>query len=92
MGKHKGKILLAVDGSDQAFETVRYVSQLFPPKRMETVLFHVATKVPEGFWDVEKNPAFKHKLSSVAAWATRWRERGSCSWIEASQKIRSVSK
>jgi hypothetical protein len=46
MGKHKGKILLAVDGSDQAFETVRYVSQLFPPKRMETVLFHVATKVP----------------------------------------------
>jgi nucleotide-binding universal stress UspA family protein len=60
-----------VDGSDQAFETVRYVSQLFPPKRMETVLFHVATKVPEGFWDVEKNPAFKHKLSSVAAWATR---------------------
>lgn len=71
MGKHKGKILLAVDGSDQAFETVRYVSQLFPPKRMETVLFHVATKVPEGFWDVEKNPAFKHKLSSVAAWATR---------------------
>ena len=71
MGKHRGKILLAVDGSDQAFETVRYVSQLFPPKRMETVLFHVATKVPEGFWDVEKNPAFKHKLSSVAAWATR---------------------
>ena len=71
MGKHRGRILLAVDGSDQAFETVRYVSQLFPPKRMETVLFHVATKVPEGFWDVEKNPAFKHKLSSVAAWATR---------------------
>ncbi len=71
MGKHRGRILLAVDGSDQAFETVRYVSQLFPSKRMETVLFHVATKVPEGFWDVEKNPAFKHKLSSVAAWATR---------------------
>jgi nucleotide-binding universal stress UspA family protein len=71
MGKHRGRILLAVDGSDQAFEAVRYVSQLFPPKRMETVLFHVATKVPEGFWDVEKSPAFKHKLSSVAAWAMR---------------------
>ena len=71
MVKHTGKILLAVDGSDQAFEAVRYVSQLFPPKRMETVLFHVLTKVPEGFWDVEKSPAFKHKLSSVAAWATR---------------------
>jgi nucleotide-binding universal stress UspA family protein len=71
MGKHKGKILLAVDGSDQAFEAVRYVSQLFPPKRMEVVLFHALSKVPEGFWDVEKSPAFKHRLSSVAAWATR---------------------
>jgi nucleotide-binding universal stress UspA family protein len=71
MGKHTGRILLAVDGSDQAFEALRYVSQLFPPKRMEVVLFHVATKVPEGFWDVEKSPTFKHKLSSVAAWATR---------------------
>ena len=71
MGKYEGKILLAVDGSDQAFEAVRYVSQLFPPRRIETVLFHVLTKLPEGFWDVEKSPAFKHKLSSVAAWATR---------------------
>ena len=38
---------------------------------MEVVLFHALSKVPEGFWDVEKSPAFKHKLSSVAAWATR---------------------
>jgi nucleotide-binding universal stress UspA family protein len=71
MGKHKGKILLAVDGSDQAFEAVRYVSQLFPPKGVEVVLFHALSKVPEGFWDVEKSPAFRQKLSSVAAWATR---------------------
>jgi nucleotide-binding universal stress UspA family protein len=71
MGKHRGKILLAVDGSDQALEAVRYVSQFFPPKRMEVVLFHALSKVPEGFWDVEKSPAFKHKLSSAAAWATR---------------------
>ena len=71
MVKDRGRILLAVDGSDQAFEALRYVSQLFPPKRMEVVLFHVATKVPEGFWDVEKSPAFKHKLSGAAAWATQ---------------------
>jgi nucleotide-binding universal stress UspA family protein len=69
MSKNKGKILLAVDGSDQAFEAVRYVSQLFPPERMEVVLFHALSKVPEGFWDVEKSAAFKHKLSSAAAWA-----------------------
>ena len=52
MGKHRGRILLAVDGSDQAFEAVRYVSQLFPPKRMEAVLFHVAPKCQRvsGMW------------------------------------------
>ena len=54
MGKYKHRILLAVDGSDQAFETVRYVSRLFPPNRMVVVLFHVTSKIPESFWDIEK--------------------------------------
>ncbi len=71
MDKDGRRILLAVDGSDQAFEAVRYVSQLFPPNRIEAVLFHVMSEVPEGFWDVEKSPAFKHKLASIAAWAMR---------------------
>ena len=35
MGKYRSKILLAVDGSDQSFEAVRYVGQLFPPNRTE---------------------------------------------------------
>jgi len=69
MGKHKRRILLAVDGSDQAFEAVRYVSQLFPPNRLEVVLFHVTSKIPESFWDIEKNPTFRHQLAPVAAWA-----------------------
>ena len=66
--KHRRKILLAVDGSDQAFEAVRYVSLLFPPDRMEVVLFHVMTKVPESFWDVEKEPAYSHKVATTRAW------------------------
>ena len=65
------KILLAVDGSDQAFEAVRYTSQLFPPNRLEVVLFHVMSKIPESFWDIEKNPTFRHQLAPVAAWATQ---------------------
>ncbi|MBW2576266.1 MAG: universal stress protein [Deltaproteobacteria bacterium] len=66
--KHRRKILLAVDGSDQAFEAVRYVSLLFPPNRMEVVLFHVMTKVPESFWDVEKEPAYSNKVATTRAW------------------------
>ncbi|MGB6929387.1 MAG: universal stress protein [Syntrophobacteria bacterium] len=71
MGKYKRRILLAVDGSDQAFEAVRYVSHLFPPNRMEVVLFHVLTKIPESFWDIERNPTFRHQLAPVAVWATQ---------------------
>jgi len=66
--KHRRKILLAVDGSDQAFEAVRYVSRLLPPNRMEVVLFHVMTKVPESFWDIEKEPTYRHKVAATHAW------------------------
>lgn len=68
MVKNRRKILLAVDGSDQAFEAVRYVSRLFQPNRMEVILFHVTTKVPENFWDVEKEPAYRHKEDTVKYW------------------------
>jgi nucleotide-binding universal stress UspA family protein len=71
MSKYKRKILLAVDGSDQALDAVRYVSQLFPPNRMTVVLFHVMNEIPESYWDIKKNPAFRHKLAHVAAWATQ---------------------
>jgi nucleotide-binding universal stress UspA family protein len=66
--KHRKKFLLAVDGSDQAFETVRYVSRLFPPSRMEVVLFHVMSQIPESFWDIEKEPAYRQEAGSTTAW------------------------
>ena len=57
MSKSRSKILLALDGSDQALEATRYASQLFSPNRIEVVLFHVTTEIPERSWDVEKDPA-----------------------------------
>jgi len=76
--KHRRKILLAVDGSDQAFEAVRYVSLLFPPDRMEVVLFHVMTKVPESFWDVEKEPAYSNKVATTRAWELQQKKEIQC--------------
>jgi nucleotide-binding universal stress UspA family protein len=55
------KILLAVDGSDQAFEAARYVSQLFLPNCMEVVLFH-------SFWEARKDPAYRHRQAFIAEW------------------------
>jgi nucleotide-binding universal stress UspA family protein len=70
MSNYKRKILLAVDGSDQSLDAVRYVSQLFPPNRVEVVLFHVMSEIPDSYWDIKNNPAFRHKLAHVTAWAT----------------------
>ena len=71
MGRYKMKILLALDDSDQSYKAARYVSQLLPPNRVEVVLFHVMSKIPEIFWDIEKNPASRQQLAPLAAWATQ---------------------
>ena len=60
------KILLAVDGSDQAFQAARYVSQLFAPNRFDVVLFHVTTKIPESFWDIEEDPKLMFKEAGLS--------------------------
>lgn len=70
MVKYIRKILLAVDTSDQAFEAMRYVSQLFPPNQMEIVLFHVESTIPESFWDIEKEPVYSNKAAAISDWET----------------------
>lgn len=64
----KKRILVAVDGSEQAMEAVRYVGKILPPGGFEVVLFHVMTKVPESFWDLEKEPVFQYRIANVSAW------------------------
>jgi nucleotide-binding universal stress UspA family protein len=86
MGSYEKKLLLAVDGSEQSFEAVRYVSQVFPPKHLEVVLFHVMTKIPDSFWDIEKSPQFRHKLAPVAAWASQ-QERVIEEFMERSRQL-----
>jgi nucleotide-binding universal stress UspA family protein len=65
----KRRLLLALDGSEQSFEAVRYASQVLSPGKLKVVLFHVRSKIPESFWDIEKDPSFRHRLAPVAAWA-----------------------
>jgi nucleotide-binding universal stress UspA family protein len=67
MAEHKTRILLAVDGSDQAFEAARYVSQLFAPNQIDVVLFHVTSKIPESFWDIEEDPESMLKEAAPGA-------------------------
>ena len=66
MAERRTRILLAVDGSDQAFQAARYVSQLFAPNRIDVVLFHVTTKIPESFWDIEEDPELMLKEAGLS--------------------------
>jgi nucleotide-binding universal stress UspA family protein len=68
MNTPQRKILLVVDGSYQAYETVNYVSEVLPPSDTEIVLLHVASKVPESFWDLEKDPVWQQKVQTVRGW------------------------
>jgi nucleotide-binding universal stress UspA family protein len=66
------KILLAVDGSDQALEAVRYAGNMLPGDRTEIVLFNVGTGFPEVFWDLKRNPLYESKKSEVMEWLAEY--------------------
>ncbi len=66
------KILLAVDGSDQALEAVRYAGYMLPNDRTEIVLFNVGTGFPEVFWDMKRNPLYASKKPVVMEWLAEY--------------------
>ncbi len=82
----KRRLLIALDGSEQSFEAVRYASQVLPPGKMKVVLFHVQSKIPESFWDIEKDPSFRHRLAPVAAWAMQ-QEKAMEEFMESSRQL-----
>jgi nucleotide-binding universal stress UspA family protein len=65
------KIMIAVDGSDQALGAVRYVSEVLSPGRIKVVLFHVTTNIPESFWDLKDNTQVREQILSIGAWKAR---------------------
>ena len=65
------KILVAVDGSDQSLQTVRYVGRVLPGDRTKITLFHVTHWIPEPFWDFESDSGIRHRMSDFRAWKSR---------------------
>lgn len=62
------RVLLAVDGSDQALEAVRYIGSVVAPAHTEIVLFHVGTGFPQVYWDMGRNPLYHSKKNKVKEW------------------------
>lgn len=68
MSENTNKILVALDGSERAFRTIKYLCSFKPFLKKELVLHNVITKVPECYYDLRKEP-FSYKVTSqVRAW------------------------
>jgi nucleotide-binding universal stress UspA family protein len=71
MTQDKKRILLAIDGSEQAFNAVHYVSSFFPKKDLEVVLFHVMAPLPTYLWDMGYNPSSVYGRDLVEKWSAQ---------------------
>jgi len=68
MSENKNKILVALDGSERAFRTIKYLCHFMPFRRKELVLHNVITKVPECYYDLKKEDFSYNITSRVRAW------------------------
>jgi len=64
MNSGKNKILLAVDGSSQSLEAVRYASRVLDREKVKVCLFHVFSKIPEFFYDLGEEPQFRQGVAT----------------------------
>ncbi len=80
------KILLAMDGSDYAFETARYISRVRPFQNMKMVLFNVFGKIPERYWDMEKAPQYGRRLREIRSWEV-YREKEIQKYMAAARQV-----
>lgn len=69
MSKTESKrILIALDGSDRAFDTIRYICEILCLRPMEVVLFSVTTRIPETYWDLERQPQYGRRVKDIRIW------------------------
>ncbi|MCP4195522.1 MAG: universal stress protein [Proteobacteria bacterium] len=69
MTEDKKRILLAIDGSEQAFNAVHYMSSFFPMKNLEVVIFHVMAPRPTYLMEMEYNPSTVYVSDLLEKWS-----------------------
>jgi len=68
MVKQKLKILIPVDGSEQALYAAVYAARMFPNDRTEMVLFHVDTQNADLGKSISGNPLFDSQMKNINKW------------------------
>jgi nucleotide-binding universal stress UspA family protein len=62
------RILAAIDGSDQSYQSIHYVSRMLPSENTEIILFHVKSSISDQFWDLQNEPALRGNVYKIKAW------------------------
>lgn len=68
MLKQHLKILVPVDGSEQALQAALYAAKMFPKNRTEIVLFHVDAQNPDLSKSISGNPLYDEQMKSIDKW------------------------
>ncbi|MBC2714449.1 MAG: universal stress protein [Desulfobacteraceae bacterium] len=68
MVKQKLKILIPVDGSEQALHAAVYAAKMFPNDRSEMVLFHVDAQNPDLGKSISGNPLYDAQMKNIDKW------------------------
>lgn len=69
MNTTRKKILLAVDGSGQSLDAVRYVGKVLASQKAEVVLFIVIRKIDEAFYEMGiEDPFYSERIASIRTW------------------------
>lgn len=83
---HKNKILVAVDGSSQALEAVKYLAQVLPPGRNRVVLYNISDQFQELYSDLDNNPLYRTKIPAMKRWAADERQ-SMATFMKAAKEI-----
>ena len=75
MAPRQKRLLLAVDGSERAIQTVRYAGEEDVFKGMKIVLFHVFNSIPEAYYDLEKEPKSVKVVRHVRSWEVEQKKK-----------------
>ncbi|MHC1744716.1 MAG: universal stress protein [Syntrophobacteraceae bacterium] len=84
MGDALERILIAVDGSEPSLEAALYTAELLRPGNAEIKLLHVFLKVPDAFWELERDPDWAPKVRLVRGWEAEQRQKA-LGFLEAAQ-------
>ncbi|MFZ2630895.1 MAG: universal stress protein [Desulfosalsimonadaceae bacterium] len=67
------KVLIAIDGSESAMGSVRYISQFHDPEKTKITLIHIMTDLPEAVEDLKNMPTFEVPFIETDAWHIQMR-------------------